>query len=363
MVKKWIVMAMVPVFLFGASACSSDGKKEDIETQSVAEEKVENASVDTASETTSEVAEEPSAKTEEQEETDEQIILDYGNAEAFEAALNAGEILEGKTVQFVVKELHPDSALGYNIWAGEHLNFISEDDPGFQADDTVAVKVVKAKRVLGSWAISYEKIENAVAGENTITSAEVAGTEAEDAGTYENNPYYDVVETASYKNSTGYTIVVHKVTAKKDASISGSVLAYSADGNVIGKSEDNITLTAGQNNYFTYSFESDVSGADLQAQYSVKNGSAMAGDRNAVEMEQYNQSGDDLYITFKQTAEHLGSFAKFKLLFYKDNAIVDTESSYFSTSCENLNGKDTTDVASVWVYGIDYDSFEYIFEP
>lgn len=54
--------------------------------------------------------------------------------------------------------------------------------------------------------------------------------------------------------------------------------------------------------------------------------------------------------------------AQFKLLFYKEDRIIDTEEGYFMIYAENLNGIDSTDVASVWVYGIDYDRFEYIYE-
>lgn len=43
------------------------------------------------------------------------VPIDYADAESFEAALNAGDNLEGKVVQFVVGEIHPQSALGYNI--------------------------------------------------------------------------------------------------------------------------------------------------------------------------------------------------------------------------------------------------------
>ena len=77
-------------------------------------------------------------------------------------------------------------------------------------------------------------------------------------------------------------------------------------------------------NFFRHSFDSDVSSARIQA----KNDSFMTGERNAVEMVQYNMSGDDLYVTFEQTGDELGSFAKFKLLFYNGDQIVDTEDGY-----------------------------------
>ena len=331
--------------------CSSDGQLENSDTSSDAD--------------SSTVAE-----TEQGEmETAEEVPIDYGNAESFEAALNAGENLEGKVVQFVVKEYHPESQLGYDIWAGEHLNFISADDIDVQENDTITAKVGKVSNLLGSWIINYENVENGIVTEDTITSPQTEGSgdsgtsSEEDEGTYESNANYDVVETASFTNSIGSTIVIHKVQAKKDVSVSATMLAYAADGSVIGKSSDDIVLTEGEYNYFRYSFDADISNAELKPSYSVESDSFMAGERKAVEMVEYNQSEDDLYVTFKQTGEELGSFAKFKLLFYKGEQIVDCEDGYFNVYAENLSGKDTTDVASIWVYGIDFDTVEYIFEP
>lgn len=180
--------------------------------------------------------------------------------------------------------------------------------------------------------------------------------------TYDNNEYYDIVETATYKSSSNYTSIVHKVLAKKNVSLTGTILAYGEDGSVIGKSSDDIELTAGQTNFLHYSFDKDISNATLKMNAQA-NDPGLVGARNAVEMEQYNQSDDELYITFKQTADKLGPFAKFKLLFYKDDKIIATESGYFSIYAKNLNGIGTTDVAEIWVYDTDYDRFEYIFEP
>ncbi len=99
-----------------------------------------------------------------------EIPLDYGDAGAFEAALNRGENLEGKTVRFCASELHPDSAFGYNVWAGEHLNFISGRNPDIKTGEYVDVRATEILSSLGSWIIKYEKIENAVISEKTIFS-------------------------------------------------------------------------------------------------------------------------------------------------------------------------------------------------
>ena len=162
--------------------------------------------------------------------------------------------------------------------------------------------------------------------------------EPEDAGTYDSNIYYDVVETGSYSNSIGATIIIHKVKAKADVSISSTCLAYASDGSVIGKSSDDIVLTNGEYNFFKYYFDRDcdISNATLDW---------------------------NLYLTLKQTGDNLGTFAKFKLLYYKGSTIVGSEDGYFSTYAENLNGKGSTDVAKIWVFGEDFDKIEYIFEP
>lgn len=99
-----------------------------------------------------------------------QEVIDYGDAESFEAALCDGENLEGKIVQFVAEELKPQSAFGYNIYAGEHLNFVSPENPDVKTGETVTVKATSVESTLGSWIISYEKVDNAVVDDNTITA-------------------------------------------------------------------------------------------------------------------------------------------------------------------------------------------------
>lgn len=99
----------------------------------------------------------------------EEVVIDYGDAESFEAALNEGKNLENKVVRFVAGEFHPDSKLGYNVWAGEHLNFVSSRNPDLQEGDIVTVRTTTIENVIGSWVINYEKVDNAVVGEDTIT--------------------------------------------------------------------------------------------------------------------------------------------------------------------------------------------------
>ena len=85
------------------------------------------------------------------------VTPDYENAASFEAALNAGEDLTGKTVKITVDALVPNSAFGYNIQTGEHLNFCSENNPNVSEGDTLIVEVTEVSSVMGSYIIYYNK--------------------------------------------------------------------------------------------------------------------------------------------------------------------------------------------------------------
>ena len=83
--------------------------------------------------------------------------IDYRTAEEFEKALNNGKKVNGKIVKFIVIDYKPNSTLGINCWAGEHLNFISEEELDVQSGDTIIGKVTEEPNKLfsGSWKIKY----------------------------------------------------------------------------------------------------------------------------------------------------------------------------------------------------------------
>lgn len=83
---------------------------------------------------------------------------EYTTAE-FEEALNAGEKLDGKTVSFTVDAIEPASAFGFNLQTGEHLNFVSSENPDVEVGDELIVKVDTVQSVIGSFIIAYEMVE------------------------------------------------------------------------------------------------------------------------------------------------------------------------------------------------------------
>lgn len=82
---------------------------------------------------------------------------DYPNVNKFETALNDGKDVENKTVKIKVDKLVPNSAFGYNIQTGKHLNFVSNDNPKVKKGDKLIVKVKKVTSTLGSYVITYDK--------------------------------------------------------------------------------------------------------------------------------------------------------------------------------------------------------------
>ena len=200
----------------------------------------------------------------------------------------------------------------------------------------------------------------------TETTTEAAAA-AEDANrSYENNDYYETIQAAAYKNELGQVIVIHKVRAKQNATVTGTFIFNASDGSVIGKSTDEIVLTAGEANYFRYEYTFDRSYSDTSYKASFKaepTSDILIGSRNAVEAVQYDHSGDTLYVSFHQVEDGLGAFAKFKLLFYNGDELVGDKEGFFNIYASNLTGKDTTDVAAIPVGDLTFDRVEYAFQP
>ena len=112
--------------------------------------------------------------------------IDYKTAEEFEKALNDGKKVKGKIVMFVVNEYKPDSSLGINCWAGEHLNFISEKELEVEKGNVVIGKITEEPTtILGSWKIEYEAIE--IKKDSSITEDNANDSEKENTNDENNN--------------------------------------------------------------------------------------------------------------------------------------------------------------------------------
>ncbi len=101
------------------------------------------------------------------ESTAESIHIDFENEVDFEAALNRGEMMIGKVVCFKVRSVQPNSVVGFNLWAGEHLNFVSSRPVEVKEGDILVVKISDVRSALRSWLLSYIILEK-ITGESEI---------------------------------------------------------------------------------------------------------------------------------------------------------------------------------------------------
>ena len=82
--------------------------------------------------------------------------IDYSDAESFEVSINNGEKKKGKIVKFRITEYVPDSIWGVNCHAGEHLNFLFDNEIDVEAGDIIIVRITKEPlkvHLLDSWKI------------------------------------------------------------------------------------------------------------------------------------------------------------------------------------------------------------------
>lgn len=195
--------------------------------------------------------------------------------------------------------------------------------------------------------------------DTSSAESEQDSSEEDTSEDYNNNQYYEIVDSATYPNSIGYTVIVDKVMAKRSCCLESTIIATDTKGNVIGKSSDRITLTEGEANYFEYLFDSDVSNATLTATVKERK-TYMRGEPDGVEMTAYNTSDYHVYLSLRQNCNDVGD-SQFKVLFYKDDKIVHTESGHFMFYAKNLTGKGSEDVADLLVT-TEFDRIEYIYE-
>lgn len=105
-------------------------------------------------------------RTQKQKDNGQKIIhipssarIDYPDDALYEAALNRGEKTEGKIVRFKVLAVKPKSEFGFNLWAGEHLNFCTQEGFPVKEGDTILAKVSKVDHCIGSWIIYYDRLD------------------------------------------------------------------------------------------------------------------------------------------------------------------------------------------------------------
>ena len=238
------------------------------------------------------------------------VGIDYGDAESFEAALEAGENLEGKVVSFEALELHPDSAFGYNVYAGKHLNFVSSGSPGVNAGDIVTVKVDSVDNLMGSWIIQYEKVNNAKVTDATIfydgPSDDGKGVEIVESGYTLSDEYVNYAVVMENKSETT-AFEYHKIL----------ITAYDANGDVLATEEQTMNeIQPGEKQMFASSVNCNGE-TPATVEFEMDSGDAISASDQAVKSSDLEISG---------TNERGGSFGSIKITGkITNNSVTDTD--------------------------------------
>lgn len=180
----------------------------------------------------------PNTDNDQQGTTD--YTLDYEDAASFEKALNDGVKVNGKIVQFEVLEYKPDSVLGINCWAGEHLNFISEKELDVGTGNIIVGRITEEPtKSLGSWTIHYEVLS--ISGEKVEKPDDNQGGETTEPTPTEPTPsntagapddwtnllekhYEEVKKQFEDAGFTNVTCVAHEIDYNEDTVFEGSVV-------------------------------------------------------------------------------------------------------------------------------------------
>ena len=162
--------------------------------------------------------------------------IDYSDAKSFESALNDGIKVKGKIVRFDVIEYKPNSAMGFNCWSGEHLNFISETELDVEKGDVVIGRITKEpSKSFGSWKVPYEVLEiedkKTESQENDTESSKESSTELKNtAGAPDvwmnlfEKHYKEVKKQFEDAGFTNIICVAHEIDYNENNTFEGSVV-------------------------------------------------------------------------------------------------------------------------------------------
>lgn len=303
--------------------------------------------------------------------------IDYYGAYAVESALNAGKKLEDKTVMIEAKDAFSDSSGGY-INAGKNLYIVSSNSglSKVKYGDILVFTIQSVEAYeLGSstsWFI-YTDIFSKPSSSDTGNSGYDNDDDwswlyddptpiptAEPTNyTYESNEYFDVVESYTYKSGR-YTYIIDKIIGKADnKNVDLTMFFYDKNDDIIDKCTPDVTVNKGYYNFITYWTEEDDYD-HFTISYTGQS-SWRSGDPDPVKMVKYTKKDRKVMITFEQTGQ-IGSFAEFKLLFFKDGKLVKHGSWYFDVYVKQLNGVGSVDVAELSI-SKDFDTIEYYYGP
>lgn len=291
-------------------------------------------------------------------------IPDYADVSEFETDLNAGQDMIGKTVTITVDKLVPDSAFGYNIQTGEHLNFCSADNPKVSAGDVLTVRVDDVAVFLQSYIIGYTVIKtvkksNPVGSSRPEKSETVPKTDLPVISeTYTDYSDKVDIEFEDYRNLWGGINAFLILTNNSDVplTVDVSIIAYDSDKNKVGAQEGTAyAVSAGAKALVSFYFDDESA---TSVSYEIKSAEKETFFKDVIGKisVESNAAKNKQVATVTNNSRYDVSFLSVHCLFYNGDSLVFHSSNFIS----DLGSGDSSTV-ELDCYD-DYDRCEFYFD-
>ncbi len=172
-------------------------------------------------------------------------------------------------------------------------------------------------------------------------------------GTYEDNPYFDIVDTSVIRSADPFTkepltVVIHKLYAKESVDIDTELTAYDASGTKLGDSRDfTLPLVQGTYNFLMFPFETVEPVAETKGSYDVCK-ALERGPEHSVEMIQWIKEDAGLKVAVQQTAGKVGPLARGRFLLCCGDRIIGCARSWFFKDYLQNSGDTAEILADDW---------------
>lgn len=167
-------------------------------------------------------------------------------------------------------------------------------------------------------------------------------------GTFEDNPYFEITDTAMFRSSVSsggnpVTVVVYRLHATEDIDIDSTLTAYAANGERLDESREFTTpLVKDEDNYLAFQFETAEPIAETKGTFEAFN-MLERGPVHSVEMVQWMKNENGLTVALEQTANRTGPLTRGRFLLSSGGRIIGYARSWFMKEYVQKKG-DTAEI-------------------
>lgn len=168
-------------------------------------------------------------------------------------------------------------------------------------------------------------------------------------GTFEDNPYFDITDTALFRaaelsDGKPVTVAVYRIHVNESIDVDTTLTAYSASGQKLDESREfTLPLVQGDDNYLAFQFMTDEPIAETKGTFEAFK-MLERGPEHSVEMIQWqNADGGGLSVAVEQTGDRTGPLTRGRFLLSSGGKIIGCARSWFMKEYVQKKG-DTAEI-------------------